>query len=198
MKLDPAGSLIWAKRFGVLTGERGGPVAVDAAGNLLLAGHYECNVLYQPPAIDFGGGTLPCNFSDMGLFVVKMDPNGNPIWSYGMPYGSNWGFRPLDIAIDTAGSALVLVSMVSAFDHAMFVRKFDASGNVLWSISPVPGSTLGTYGELAVDGAGNVLVGFEHAAGVSALCPCDYYVVIAKYDPSGAQIWKKQISAGRP
>jgi hypothetical protein len=193
MKLDPAGSPVWVKRFGILTGERGEAVAVDASGNLLLAGHYQCNVLYQPTSIDFGGGTLPCNFSDMGPFVAKLDPNGNHIWSYGMPSGDLWTFRPLDIAIDAAGSASVLVSRLSAQDHAMFVRKFDANGNVLWSASPVSGSTFGADGELAVDGAGNVIVAFEHAVGVGT-CPCDYYVSIAKYDPGGALIWKKQIS----
>ena len=40
LKLDPAGSTLWSKRFGIISNECGVNVAIDPAGNILLSGNY--------------------------------------------------------------------------------------------------------------------------------------------------------------
>src|SRR5262249_47559744 len=69
------GVAFWSKRFGNNT--RSAPpqpsTAVDGAGNVLLTGFFDGSV-------DFGGGPLTsAGWSD--IFVVKLDPAGNHLWS---------------------------------------------------------------------------------------------------------------------
>ena len=49
---DPTGTHLWSYRFGDTSDEGGSSVSVDAAGNVLVTGHFRGTV-------DFGGGPLP-------------------------------------------------------------------------------------------------------------------------------------------
>jgi hypothetical protein len=77
-KFDPSGQHIFSKRFGSASAdEREGRIAVDAAGNIVLAG-----ILRD--STDFGGGPLWCHagaVESADAFAAKYDPNGQHLWS---------------------------------------------------------------------------------------------------------------------
>src|SRR5205823_2849238 len=67
VKLDVAGNRVYDFAFGSV-------LAVDAAGNPLVAGSFA-------GSIDFGGGHVLRNSGDFDGFVVMLDPLGNHLWS---------------------------------------------------------------------------------------------------------------------
>src|SRR5262249_8561272 len=75
LELDANGNHVMSKVFtdsmGAATG-RG--LAVDGLGNLLVGGSYN-------GTIDFGGGPLVASGAVEDVFLAKLDPNGNHVWS---------------------------------------------------------------------------------------------------------------------
>ena len=164
-KLDFSGNHVWSKRFGDAEGDFVGGIGVDAAGNLLVTGNFR-------GGIDFGGGTL-VSAGQRDIFLVKLDAAGNHRWSkrFGgatSDVGSGVALEPLtnlspsdDVAItgrflsrsiDFGGGSLTGVG----FDD-IFVAKFDADGNYLWSRAF--GSLSTDRGEgVALDASGNTFV----------------------------------------
>ncbi|MDI1445064.1 SBBP repeat-containing protein [Polyangium sp. 6x1] len=67
-KLGPSGATLWAGHFGDAGDQRFGGLAVDTAGNTILAG-----VLYGG-SIDFGGGALNANLTSGDAFLAKLSP----------------------------------------------------------------------------------------------------------------------------
>jgi hypothetical protein len=101
VKLSRDGEWIWGKRY---TGafEEVTCAALDPLGNLALAGSTQGN-------IDFGGGVFP-----VGLFVAKLDKQGEHVWSRSYP-GSLTSI-PVGIAADTHGSTIVTGQFDGAID----------------------------------------------------------------------------------
>ena len=77
-KLDRGGGYLWAKSFGGFTScsvcGQGGSVAVDAAGNIVVTGVFD-------GSIDFGGATVTTTASNTSMFLAKLDPSGEHVWS---------------------------------------------------------------------------------------------------------------------
>jgi hypothetical protein len=82
VKLNSAGTALWAKEFGYSTTSSNiielprpgiGSIAVDSSGNIYMTGYYSGTVSFNPA----GGGTL----SGGGGYVVKWDTNGNYQWA---------------------------------------------------------------------------------------------------------------------
>lgn len=110
LKLDPAGHAIWSRRFGSGYGGAGTKIALDASGNILLGGTYG-GVLFPNVVdrVDFGGGPLPWiwDFSYNGVFLVRLDPDGNHLWSQGYlrsGIAARW-VHLRGIAADAAGNS---------------------------------------------------------------------------------------------
>jgi hypothetical protein len=153
-KLDPAGNHLWSKGVG----DARGHVTTDAAGNVLVGGAFEGSV-------DFGGGPL-VSAGGYDVFVAKLDPAGNHLWSKHFGEG---GQQACDgVATDASGNVLVIGDFNGPLDFGggplanagfddVFVAKFDPTGNHLWS------KRFGDWSEeeghgVATDAAGNALV----------------------------------------
>ena len=75
-KLDPDGNVLWAKGADYTLGGdyvRTVDVAVDPAGNVYVTA--DCD-----GTVDVGGGPLTCQGVSHNL-VLKLDPDGNHVWS---------------------------------------------------------------------------------------------------------------------
>ena len=156
-KFDAAGNHLWSQGFGDATGGgRGDGVAIDGAGNVFVTGAFEGQM-------DFGGGPLTAVSSD--FFLAKYDEDGNHLWSQN--FSSTDLDQGFDVAIDGAGNVLVTGQfcgtmdfgggpLVSAGESSIFLAKYDAAGNYLWSQHF--GDAAGVVRSVAIDGAGNVLV----------------------------------------
>ncbi|MFH1278491.1 MAG: SBBP repeat-containing protein [Candidatus Eisenbacteria bacterium] len=196
-KFDPNGNHLWSKRFGNGQDQEGLSIGVDDSGNVLVAGYFFGTV-------DFGGlGFWSAGLDD--IFVVKFDPDGNHIWS--KSFGSAGSQSMDNIAIDGSGNLLTTGSfhvdvnfgggvLNSAGDLDIFVAKFDASCNHIWSRSF--GSEYEDEGKgVAVDDSGNVLLtGNFHDAvdfgGGPLTSGGGNDIFMAKYDPSGVHLWSQR------
>ncbi|WP_437330668.1 hypothetical protein [Sorangium sp. So ce381] len=199
LKLDPAGHAIWSKRFGSIPyGEAGTKIALDASGNIFLGGNYG-GALFDglPRPVDFGGGPLPwvSDSSRTAVFFVKLDPDGNHIFSRGYITGSSaLSINLRGIAVGAAGTSAALFVYPSSVDTDMTVRTFDAAGEYMWGFSH---RSFESPGGIAMDSAGNVLAAMGHADG-QGLCPCAYYFHVEKRAPTGTLLWRKLLSGPVP
>jgi chitodextrinase len=72
VKLSPTGGHVWSKRFGDGSADRGQGVAVDAQGNVAVAGSFQGSA-------DFGGGPLASLGID--VFLASYAPTGAYRWA---------------------------------------------------------------------------------------------------------------------
>ncbi|WP_437509666.1 hypothetical protein [Sorangium sp. So ce1099] len=177
LKLDPSGALIWSKRFGTSHTEIGGAVTVDGSGDVLLAGRYDDGLTGAPTGLDFGGCSMPGPLNFYGMFVVKLDHDGNHIWSTGLENESGvpTHFTVQQMAADALGNVYVAYDV----NEITLVTKLDTAGNTLWTYSMI--EFISREISLAVDSAGNAIVAH------SALYPDEFQngLFISKLSPSG-------------
>jgi PKD repeat protein len=202
-KYGADGSHIWSKRFGGQYDDAPSAAAVDTAGNVYFTGYFR-------GTCDFGGLPLTVPFtSDLDVFVAKLDPAGNHLWSKNFTNDGNE--RGYAIAVDGGGNVAVtgyfsngvnfggttLMSLNAMTD--IFVARFTTAGVHSWSkrFGASDGSESG-YG-VVMDSSGNVLVtGYALKAvdfgggSLTALGGTDAFV--AKYAAtSGAHMWSRRI-----
>ncbi len=155
-KFSPTGTLLWSKRFGDSANQGTRGLAVDASGNLLITGSFVGTV-------NFGGATLT-SAGGADVYVVKLDPNGNHIWS--KRFGDTLNQVGAGIATDAAGDVYFTGYLYGAMDFGggtltsvsgvdTYLVKLDPAGNHLWSMR---GGGVGDQAavRVAVDPVGNV------------------------------------------
>jgi hypothetical protein len=197
-KLGSSGAHIWSKRFGDASQQVAQGIAVDAAGNVFVAGYFE-------GTIDFGGGAL----TSAGLrdvYIAKFASDGSYIWSKRFGDASYQAANAL--ALDSYGNVVITGVFMGTVDFGggaltgaggwdIFMAKFDSNGTHLWSKRFGDGSH--QYAPaVAIDASSNVIVAgyFQGAVdfGGGALTSAggeDIYV--AKFDSGGAHLWSKRI-----
>lgn len=155
----PACVEVWSRGFGDATGQYARAVAVDADGNVIVAGQMEGSV-------DFGGGPLEATGTGADAFVAKLDRFGAHLWSKRFPGEGNQFVMAVDV--DAAGDIVVAGRAFGRIDLGggvlasrgrddVFVAKLDGEGNHLWSkIFGGPGED--RCDRIAVTASGGVLV----------------------------------------
>jgi hypothetical protein len=91
------GDLIWARTYGADREDVGYGVAADAAGNTVVTGWFQNRV-------DFGAGPV-ASHGNKDVFVLKLDPNGAPIWV--KTFGNKDHDQARAIALDGQGNPTV-------------------------------------------------------------------------------------------
>lgn len=182
-----AQEVLWVRQFGSEEVEYAFGVAVDAAGNVYVVG--------------LTNGTLPgqTNAGSVDAFVRKYDAVGNEVWT--RQFGSSALDFAQGVAVDTAGNVYVagrtaggLTDQPNTGKEDAFVRKYDASGNELWTRqfgSTNEDRVLGA----ATDSTGNVyLVGVTQGSlpGQSSASPSIDDAFVRKYDANGRELWTHQ------
>jgi len=159
LKLDPSGAPLWARNFGGVADDFGRAVTTDAAGNIYLAGMFNGTV-------DFGTGPL-VSAGSTDLFVVKLDSNGNTIWS--QRYGGLSGESPDAIGVSSSGAIVIAGRYTNALDFGLgplptsvstlrtFVLSLDASGAPVWSRGFDVAEAMAPH-TLSLDTSGDVVV----------------------------------------
>jgi hypothetical protein len=198
--LSADGAHIWSKGFETYNVR---DVEVDAAGNIILTGM----VLSQA---NFGGGTIISNGS-YDIYVAKLDPNGNHIWSvsYG---GSEWD-EPAALDIDSAGNIVIAgtfggsvsfgATVLSAADaDDVYVAKLSGGdGSALWAkrfggigAQQAQGVASGPSDQIAV--VGYFLTGIDFGGGViPSEGDTDGYVVVM--DGAGSPTFSRTLGGAQ-
>lgn len=153
-KLDPSGSIVWAKQYGSPTDwDDGNGIAVDGAGNVLVAGGFRGIGTFAPHLITSTG--------DYNGVIFKLDPaTGDAIWV------TQFGGAGVDVAhhltCDKAGNAYfsgtytppIVVGTTTYTSGEILLGKLDPSGNILWT-QKFDGLGIQLKG-ITSDGAGNI------------------------------------------
>lgn len=204
IKYDGSGNIIWAKAFGGANYDICTSIAVDHDGNVVLTGYFASD------SISFGNSTL-INLGQNDVFVVKLDENGNVLWSYGT--GSENSDFSKSIAIDNnnniyfAGSFNFGTIDSTSFNFGaftlpqhvgdnLFIVKLNPNGLVLWAKS-TGGIGYNSISGIATDLNNNLFIGgsFENDTidfGNHLLTNNDLYTrdgFVAKFDEDGNSLW---------
>src|SRR6478736_1099623 len=172
-KFDASGSAVWAKQFGGADEDEAETVAVDASGNVYVAG-WTYDLIPESKV------------GSWDAFVRKLDASGAPLWT------RVFGTTDADVlelsAVDSEGN--LYVAGTSAGDA--LVRKYDPSGATLWTQQV--GTSGYEYGAgLGLDGNNNVYVVGSTDNAFSGSSAGKQDVFIRKLNKSGATVWTKQI-----
>ncbi|WP_437971438.1 hypothetical protein WMF04_19970 [Sorangium sp. So ce260] len=154
-RLDASGGHLWSQSFGGLEGANLDTLALDAAGNITLAGSFH-------DAIDFGGGSIhvaedAAHGDSADVFVASLGPGGEHRWSRRL--GGVSGEDHFGTAVDGSGSVITLGffgetlqfggDTLTSDGDAVFVTKLSAGG------APAFARSFSRAQALAADAAGN-------------------------------------------
>lgn len=198
-KFDATGKHLWSKSFAFTRDQSGKAVAVDAQGNIFLAGYFEGTVT-------FGGGSHTsqgCCYED--AFLAKFDPTGAYLWS--KSFGDIGSQVAKGLAVDAQGNVVMVGQFQTVVDFGTgplnagmatydgFAAKFDSSGIALWAKEFGDDAVDQFVEDVALDSAGNVLItgGAQGTADFGTgplMAPADKLnVFVAKLSPAGAGVW---------
>jgi hypothetical protein len=201
VKYNAMGNVIWAKGIGGTGYDITAGSTTDAAGNLYVTGGY------YSPFITIGTTTLTnadtvTITSDM--FIVKYDSVGNLLWVKGA--GGTKIDSGRDINTDAFGNLYVTGQFYSptitfgtslltnvggmGYSLAMFIVKYDASGNLIWALCVDD-----IEGYSSTDVNGNLYLTCRSASptitfGTFTLSNAGYSdIYVVKFDSSGNVVW---------
>lgn len=197
-----------AKSGGGIADEWANDIATDAAGNIYVTG------FYQSDQLTLGSTTLvQTNGGAIDFLLVKFDPAGDVLWARSAS-GAHQD-EGTHVCVDVNGNVYVsgytysssitfgtTVLQKPVGEGAMFVVKYDASGNLLWARIQAM-DDLGIFTPIAVDAQENVYVfgTFYRDSlpiGSTTLYSSDGLasdVFMVKYDVSGNIVWAHSLGA---
>jgi hypothetical protein len=154
IKYDANGNVQWAKSAVGAYEDIASSVAVNASGNIYLAGWFDS------PTLSFGYITLTNHNSKdtADIFLAKYDTGGNVLWAKSA--GGKKGDGASSVAADVSGNAYIAGTFSSPAinfgsttltNTGLFLAKYDANGNALWAKSAVGGDVATS---VAVDATG--------------------------------------------
>lgn len=159
--------------------DRGMAVAIDATGNLFVAGE---NTEMSFPEDE--------NFTTDGpFFLTKLASDGTIVWSV-LSDAIGWVHQGSFLAVDADGNCFV----VSSDNSQIHVTKFDGDGGTSWSSSF--GSDAKDYANaIALDSAGDsYITGLTRGALYGNTYGGGNDAFLMKIDADGALVWAKQWS----
>lgn len=177
-KYDSSGNELWTRQFGTGAFDSGYGVATDGAGNIYIAG--------------YTGGTLPGQTSggSYDAFVRKYDSSGNEQWT--RQFGTSSGDGAYGVAFDSVGNVYVagftsgtLPGRTYTGEVDAFVRKYDSSGNQLWTRQFGTNASEEVQGVAAEFGVSVYLVGYSDGAFPGQSNAGNHDIFVRKYDSLG-------------
>ena len=179
VKFDASGTELWRTPMG---GGYGAAVAVNSNG-VYLTGQTD-------------GDLAGTNKGYTDPWLAKFDTSGTELWR--TQVGSDQIEMSNSVAVDSAGCAYMTgftqgdLAGPYQGDNDAWIAKFDATGNREWW------TQLGTSGDdggtaIAVDATGGVYVTGHTNGNLAGTHHGTYDAWLAKFDVSGAELWRTQI-----
>ncbi|MCI0452451.1 MAG: T9SS type A sorting domain-containing protein [Candidatus Latescibacteria bacterium] len=193
----------WSKRFGdASTDQTSYSVAVDASGNVLIAGGFLSTA-------NFGGGLLT-SAGGTDVFLASFATDGSHLWS--KRFGDvNPNQIAYAVATDGAGNVLVAGShwgtvnfggspLTSLGGDDIFFAKLDSDGDHVWSKRYGDASTDQIARSIAI-GPANVIVlagwflGTVNFGGSNLSSAGGVDIFVATFDAGGNHVWSQRFGA---
>lgn len=211
--------LNWAKTFETnnifnpTVNNNGRTVGIDAQGNVYSAGVFQYSVDFDPgPGVYSMAGGSPSNF---GIYITKLNANGNFVWAKQIPTLSEWG--QIELKLDRDGNIYVTSDLRDNADmdsgpgvfmmsitgfRDVFIIKLDPDGNLLWAKQfGGPGDTGPSALAIEIDMDNNVIIGgvfnntvdFDPGPGLYNLTSTNHFQgFVSKLNSNGDLLWVKQ------
>ncbi|NBB20587.1 hypothetical protein GVN20_14570 [Runella sp. CRIBMP] len=200
-KYNTNGIIQWVRSAGGPNNDWGNSIALDAAGNAYITGHFQGTATFGTTTVT----STPLPFDD--ILIAKYTTDGNFQWVKSA--GGTSGDFGFDIAADSGGNVYVTgtYSGTAFFDgtpltsegtNDVFLAKYNTNGGKEW-VRSAGGSSIERGQAVAVDGNGNVYISgtftetarFENKYATSSGV---FDIFIAKYTSNGSIQWLR--SAG--
>ena len=145
-KYNSSGALQWDYTLGGTSSERFNGVAIDSAGNIVVAGY-----------------TSSGGFGSDDCLLAKYNPTGGLLWQYILGGGSLDGFTA--VAVDSDDNIIAVGELISASLGANdgVVAKYDSNGALQWQRA-LGGTSSDVFKAVTVDPAGGIVVAGESAS----------------------------------
>lgn len=172
------GSVSWTRQLGTASADHVRGVAVDAAGDIILAGLTS-------------GALTGDNAGFYDGWLRKYDAAGDVVWT--RQFGSTATDTVRGVATDAGGNVLLVGTTSGALGDTdllfedIWVRKYDEAGETVWT-RQFGSDMTDLAGGVATDGSGNVIVVGHTDRGYDAGY-MDAYV--RKLDPDGEDVWTR-------
>jgi hypothetical protein len=188
-------ALQWAKRYGDQQCQEGWGAATDSDGNIYVTG-------WLAGSANFGGSSLS-SLGGYDVFVAKLNPAGNHIWS--QTFSGPGLTVPVDLTVDGAGNVLIPVvfgtsiqvggqSFSGSSGSETLVVKLTPTGTLAWA-TQISGPAHQEARGIAVDSAGDVLVTGIHTGGPLTVGSLS---VVKRSGPMDAFVLKLDKNTGAP
>lgn len=166
-KLSASGSLLWAKNGDASIGAGGFSIVLDNVGNIFTAGKFIGTVDFDPGV---GVNNLTSIPGQWDVFVQKLDPSGNYLWSEQINYTSTY-IDDIDVdatgniyltgvfsnTIDVDPSASVYNLTATGASQNICIVKWNSSGNFLWARN-CDGASSATAYSMDIDAFNNIYI----------------------------------------
>lgn len=208
-KYEPNGNYVFANTLGGASGNANAKsIAVDASGNICMAGYFSGTVDFDP-----GAGTASLSSTGSSdIFIAKYDPNGNFLFAKSMGSTSNDFCNKL--VLDASGNLYVTGNFFGTVDfdpgtgtanltavgsEDVFFAKYDANGDYVY-VKQLGGNSAEVGSSLVIDASGNLYitgyfmstVDFDPGAGTANFTSAGSYdLFFAKYDASGNYVFAR-------
>lgn len=206
-KLDADGNFLWAKSMGGKKHDIGTSISVDVSGDVYTTGWFRKKADFDPgEGVDILTGS--------GIFVQKLDSDGELVWVKAIHAKTSMRVPPLFIANDASGNVYItgnffkkadfdpgagVANFTAAGNGDIFVLKLDSEGEFVWA--KTMGGKDGDGGsDIVVDASGNVYitgwfsetVDFDPGAGTASFTSSGKKdIFVQKLDGDGNFIWAK-------
>jgi hypothetical protein len=162
---------LFAETFAGSGNESATSVAVDAAGNVVIAGN--------ATATDIQIGSLGVHLGSTGGFIAKLDATTQPLWAVGLagasttvaavdPAGGIYAAGTFDGSLDVGGSVL----QGNSSHGSVFALKLAPSGSVAW-LRRLDESGSATVNAIAVAPSGDVLLAGSYGGAATRISGVD-------------------------
>ena len=181
-KHGPDGREVWMAQFGSSAEDEAAGVAVDAEGNVYVAGQT--------------GGRLPDQDSRgrTDIFLRKYDSSGQEVWT--VQFGTVEDDWASEVVLDAEGNVYVvgvtggeLPGQESSGDDDAFIRKYDTEGRADWTAQLGSNKVDEIVGVALVQSRGIYVAGWTMGVieGTSSAIGGDAF--LSRYDLSGQEQW---------
>jgi len=193
-KYDTDGNELWTRQFGTGFAESAVAISMDASGGVYVAGNTNGRIPNQTGGLEPSAG-------GNDVFVRKYDPAGNALWT--RQFGSAGADLASGVAANASGEVYVagntsgaLPGQTSAGGEDAFVRKYNASGTVIWTQQFGTAAADRATG-IAADGSDVYASGSTAGAFAGQTSAGSDDAFIRKYNTNGSEVWTRQFgSAG--